>query len=164
MKNFGLFQQIILAVLLTAFLVLFLLLMHIRANKNWIRWAQRKVLLENSGITSLEAFSAFYSLNPRRLRNPFRGKEIGIIIIKDDMVEFKGYKPKNTPIYLCFPMGELEAAWLGQMRLKGFWHWFVIKHNNQNHYFTSDTGRYFSTNEAETREIFRTFRRAYKKC
>ncbi len=143
-------------ILLSPFLGIFLLWkMYRRVNKKWICKVQKKVLLDNPGMASRDSHSANHSVKPDSILTFLPRQETGIFVINKDTITFHGYKPGNTYVDLRLPFKDAEVTWIGKMKKFGQDYWFRVKTPDETHYFTAETGRLFSSNEKEAKELFR---------
>ncbi|WP_418790013.1 hypothetical protein [Phosphitispora sp. TUW77] len=126
----------------------------IRTKRNLIRDIQKNVLVQNPELISLMAFAVRH----KRRASFFAGlMEIcgsGILTITPEGVQYLGYKGRRIPDNLSVAANEFEVVWLGKVMPLSPLYWLVVKDGSTKHYFTAETGKTFSANKEETKEIY----------
>lgn len=81
----------------------------------------------------------------------FPWEDYGILNIKEDAITY--YSIHNGKF--VFPPGHISITWTGTKYWpNGILSWFLIKHEQTDHYFTSETGMYATKSRAMTKEVF----------
>lgn len=89
----------------------------------------------------------------------FPWEDYGILSIKKDAITF--YSKSNHKV--VFPPGQLFLKWIGvKYWPNGIISWFLIRHEQTDHYFTSDTGRWATESGATTKEVFESIEKVLK--
>ena len=127
---------------------------YIRGKQNYIKMVQKKVLKSDPGLASLLSFPVKHKTKFSVLTGLLSPREGGILTVDAGRVKYSGYKGKKNQVKFNFKALDTEVVWMGRNIPGSVVHWFMVKNGAESHYFSAETGRNFSDNEKESKEMF----------